>query len=65
MGLTSVIYKQPYVQYLKTIEYNNNLKKCKEKKEENDTDDKPIKNSSTPMDCPDHLYLKPEVCYTF
>lgn len=61
IGLTNVIYKQPYDLYLKTIKYNNELKKCKEKKEENDIDDKPIKNSSTPMDCPDHLYIKPQI----
>lgn len=65
MSLTNDIYKQPYDLYLKTIEYNNILKKCKEKEEENNTDDKPIKNSSTPMDCPDHLYIKPKVCFTF
>jgi len=64
IGLTNIIYKQPYELYLKTIEYKNILKKSKEKKEEiieNDTK----KNSSTPMDTPDHLFIKPQVSFKF
>lgn len=40
------------------------MKKSKEKKEDESTFE-PVKNSSTPMDCPDHLFIKPQVSYKF
>lgn len=60
IGLTNIVYKQPYELYLKTIEYKNVLKKSAEKKEENNESNEPS-NTSKPMECPDKLYLKPQV----
>lgn len=61
-GLTNIVYKQQYEFYLKTVEYKNILKKTKEQKEEN-IESEP-KNPNVPMDCPDHIYIKPQVCFT-
>lgn len=60
--LTNTIYKQPYDLYLKTIEY----KKCftKEENIDNNQSSEPL-NTSIPMDCPDTIYLKPEVCFMY
>uniref|UniRef100_A0A2S2QFR5 Exosome complex component 10 homolog n=1 Tax=Sipha flava TaxID=143950 RepID=A0A2S2QFR5_9HEMI len=60
IGLTNIVYKQPYELYLKTIEYKNILKKSAEKKEEN-IDSKESLNTSKPMECLDKLYLKNQI----
>lgn len=59
-GLTNTAYKQSYELYLKTIEYKNILKKSAEKKEENNEGNEPL-NTTKPMECPDKLYIKPDV----
>lgn len=59
IGLTNIVYKQPYELYLKTIKYNNVLKKSLEKKEEISDSNEPL-NASIPMECPDKLYLTPQ-----
>lgn len=64
IGLTNIVYKQPYELYLKTIKYNNVLKKSLETKGENSGSNEPL-NTSIPMECPDKLYLIPQVSNTF
>lgn len=61
-GLTNTIYKQPYELYLKTIEYKNFKVKTNENIENNQSSE--LLNTSIPMECPDKIYLNPEVCYT-
>lgn len=60
IGLKNIVYKQPYELYLKTIEFKNFLKKSKEIKEGNNDTNEPV-NTSIPMECPDKLYLQPQV----
>lgn len=60
IGLTNVVYKQPYELYLKTIKYNNVVKKQLEKKEKISDSNEPL-NASIPMECSDKLYLAPQV----
>lgn len=62
IGLTKVVYKQPYELYLKTIEYQNFLKKSTEKKEDINESREQINTNKPPMECPDKLYIKPQVC---
>lgn len=63
IGLTNIVHKQPYELYLKTIKYNNVLKKSSEIKEEISDSNKPL-NASIPMECPDNIYLTPQVSLT-
>ncbi|XP_027842053.2 exosome component 10 isoform X2 [Aphis gossypii] len=60
IGLTNIVYKQPYELYLKTIKYNNVLKKSLEVQEKNSGNNEPL-NTSVPMECPDKLYLTTQV----
>jgi len=64
IGLTNIVYKQPYELYLKTIKYNKVLKKSSEIKEETSDSNKTL-NASIPMECPDKLYLTPQVRFKF
>lgn len=63
IGLTNIVYKQPYELYLKTIKYNNVLKKSLEVQEKNSGNNEPL-NTSVPMECPDKLYLTTQVRLT-
>lgn len=64
IGLTNIVYKQPYELYLKTIKYNNVLKKSLEIKEKINDSNEPL-NASIPMECPDKLYLASQVRFIF
>lgn len=63
VGLTNTIYKQPYELYLKTVEYKNFKIKKDENSENNQSSE--VVNTNIPMECPDKLYLNPEVCYSY
>lgn len=60
IGLTNIVYKQPYELYLKTVKYNNVVKKQLEKKDKISDSNEPL-NASIPMECSDKLYLAPQV----
>lgn len=64
IGLTNIVYKQPYELYLKTMKYNNVLKKSLEVQEKNSGNNEPLINTSIPMECPDKLYLTTQVRLT-
>lgn len=59
IGLTNIVYKQPYELYLKTVQYNNVLKKSTEINEKISDNNKPLK-ASVPIECLDKLYLTPQ-----
>ncbi|XP_025192206.1 exosome component 10 isoform X1 [Melanaphis sacchari] len=60
IGLTNIVYKQPYELYLKTIKYNNFKKSLEVKDKISDDNNKPL-NTTIPMECPDKLHLTPQV----
>jgi len=60
IGLTNIVYKQPYELYLKTIKYNKALKKSSEIKEKISDSNEPV-NANIPMEFTDKLYLTPQV----
>lgn len=62
IGQINTNHKLPYEMYLKTLEYKNSLKKSEKKEKEESS--KPIENSK-PMECPDKLFIKPQVSFTY